>query len=149
MSDNHDEARRRAAGAFALTALTTLLAVMPQNTFSLQPVPMRTSILSGQMWLDELLAGHPKRFREQFGMSKYTFRQLSCELQLHSGLLCRIATSAIGGPSITSSCESRFSTILSHCLTVYSSLPSLSRFDSFTITISIDCNTICLCVARC
>ena len=43
---------------------------------------MRTSILSGQMWLDELLVGHPERFREQFGMSKHAFQLLSCELQL-------------------------------------------------------------------
>lgn len=50
---------------------------------------MRTSILSGQMWLDELLAGHPERFREQFGMSKYAFQVLSRELQLHGGLVNR------------------------------------------------------------
>ena len=43
---------------------------------------MRTSILSGQMWLDELLVGHPECFREQFGMLKYAFQLLSRELQL-------------------------------------------------------------------
>jgi len=41
------------------------------------------------MWLDELLAGHPERFREQFGMSKHTFQQLSRKLQLYSGLTNR------------------------------------------------------------
>lgn len=41
------------------------------------------------MWLDELLAGHPERFDEQFGMSKHAFRLLSHELQLYSGLTDR------------------------------------------------------------
>jgi len=47
---------------------------------------MRTSILTGQLWLDELLQGHPLRFHEQMGMGRHVFRQLSQELQLHNGL---------------------------------------------------------------
>ena len=73
----------------ALATLTTSLAVVAQNQLSLEPIPMRTSILSGQMWLDELLAGHPERFKEQFGMSKCAFQLLLRELQLHSGLANR------------------------------------------------------------
>ena len=89
MDNGHDEAQRRAAVGCALAALTTSLAVVIRNPPSLTPIAMRTSILSGQMWLDELLAGLPERFKEQFGMSKYAFQQLSRELQLYSGLTNR------------------------------------------------------------
>ena len=33
------------------------------------------------MWIDELLAGHPTRFREQLGVSHHVFQKLSQELQ--------------------------------------------------------------------
>ena len=89
MDDSHNENKQQVAVACALATLTTTLAVVAQNQLSLEPVPMRTSILSGQMWLDELLAGHPERFKEQFGMSKGAFQSLSRELQLHSGLANR------------------------------------------------------------
>ena len=89
MDDGQDETKRRVAAVCALATLTTSLAVVAQNQLSLEPIPMRTSILSGQMWLDELLAGHPERFKEQFGMSKRAFQLLSRELQLHSGLANR------------------------------------------------------------
>ena len=89
MDNGRNEAQRRAVVACSLTALTTSLALVMQDPLALRPIPMRTSILSGQMWLDELLAGHPERFSEQFGMSKYAFQLLSRELQLHSGLTDR------------------------------------------------------------
>ncbi|KIL55162.1 hypothetical protein M378DRAFT_91309 [Amanita muscaria Koide BX008] len=51
------------------------------------PIPIRTSILTGQMWLDELLESpNPTRFREQMGMTRHVFRKLSYELQTYSGL---------------------------------------------------------------
>ncbi|KAJ6606752.1 hypothetical protein B0H10DRAFT_1819698 [Mycena sp. CBHHK59/15] len=37
---------------------------------------MHTSILTGQKWMDELLEGHPGRFRRAMGMSKYVFLKL-------------------------------------------------------------------------
>jgi hypothetical protein len=86
MADDHDEAQRRAAVVSTLASLAALMAIIP---FSSPPVPMRTSILSGQMWFNELMAGHPERFHEQFGMTKHTFRRLSHELQLDSGLVDR------------------------------------------------------------
>ena len=87
MDNSRDEAQRRVVVACALTAVATSLALVAQNPrpLSLRPVPMRISILSGRMWLDELLAGHPERFNEQFGTSKHAFQLLSRELQLHSG----------------------------------------------------------------
>ncbi|KAJ7017915.1 hypothetical protein C8F04DRAFT_888724, partial [Mycena alexandri] len=48
--------------------------------------PMHTSALTGQLWLNELVAGHPARFRDQLGMGKLAFSRLSNELQIHSGL---------------------------------------------------------------
>ena len=90
MENSQDEARTRVAVVVCvLAALTTLLALVRRKPVSLTPIPMRTSILSGQMWLDELLVGHPERFVEQFGMSKRAFQLLSRELQLHSGLTDR------------------------------------------------------------
>lgn len=50
------------------------------------PRLMRTSILTGQLCLHELLQGHLLCFHEQMGMSQHVFRQLSQELQLYSGL---------------------------------------------------------------
>ena len=86
MDSTRDKTQRRAVVACALTALMASLALVAQSPLSARPIPMRTSILSGQMWLDELLAGHPERFSEQFGMSKFAFHLLSRKLQLHSGL---------------------------------------------------------------
>ena len=90
MENSQDETRTRVAVVVCvLAALTTLLVLVRHKLVSLTPIPMRTSILSGQMWLDELLVGHPERFVEQFGMSKRAFQLLSRELQLHSGLTDR------------------------------------------------------------
>jgi hypothetical protein len=89
MDSGRDEAQRRTVVTCALATLTVLLAVVAQDPLLPRPIPMRTSILSGQMWLDELLVGHPERFKEQFGMSKHAFQLLSRELQLQSGLADR------------------------------------------------------------
>ncbi|KAJ7434299.1 hypothetical protein FB451DRAFT_1063476, partial [Mycena latifolia] len=51
------------------------------------PTPMHTSALTGQLWLNELLSGHPDRFRDQLGMAKHAFHRLSFELQTVSGLV--------------------------------------------------------------
>ena len=41
-----------------------------------EPEPYHTSILSGQMWVDELLDGHPDRIRCELGLRKGTFHEL-------------------------------------------------------------------------
>lgn len=95
MENSQDEARTQVAVVVCvLAALTTLLVLVRRKLVSLTPIPMRTLILSGQMWLDELLVGHPERFVEQFGMSKCAFQLLSRELQLHSGLTDRCHVTA-------------------------------------------------------
>ncbi|KAJ7318058.1 hypothetical protein DFH08DRAFT_615645, partial [Mycena albidolilacea] len=42
-----------------------------------------TSALTGQRWVDELLDGHPSRFRRAMGMSKYVFLKLIHALRVH------------------------------------------------------------------
>ncbi|KAF7371821.1 putative nuclease HARBI1-like protein [Mycena venus] len=52
-----------------------------------EPIPMHTSILTGQRWLSELLDGHPDRLRDQLGLAKHVFFRLLFELQAYSGLV--------------------------------------------------------------
>jgi len=42
--------------------------------------PYHTSILSGEGWVQELLHGHPKRIRCEFGVTKDVFGHLIAEL---------------------------------------------------------------------
>ncbi|KAJ7751618.1 hypothetical protein B0H16DRAFT_1839949, partial [Mycena metata] len=47
---------------------------------------MHTSWQTGQRWINELLNGHPDRFRRAFGMSRHVFLKLIQVLRLKSGL---------------------------------------------------------------
>jgi hypothetical protein len=38
--------------------------------------PQHTSRLSGQQWIDELIAGHDVRFYNKLGMNKFVFNRL-------------------------------------------------------------------------
>ncbi|KAJ7045326.1 hypothetical protein C8F04DRAFT_887079, partial [Mycena alexandri] len=69
----------------ALCTVVTFGAALTIDT--LDPMAMHTSMLTGQLWLNELLAGHPDRFRDQLGMAKHAFQGLSFELQKYSGLV--------------------------------------------------------------
>ena len=44
------------------------------------PIPYHTSILTGQMWVQELLDGHPDRIHNELGIQKHIFKQLINEL---------------------------------------------------------------------
>ena len=48
-----------------------------------QPIPYHTSILTGPMWVLELLNGHPDRIRSELGVRKHIFRKLIEELSSH------------------------------------------------------------------
>ncbi|KAF8805568.1 hypothetical protein BYT27DRAFT_7026498, partial [Phlegmacium glaucopus] len=63
----------------AIAALITMTAPPPKT-------PVRTSILTGQIWLAELFAS-PVCMCEQLGMAKHIFCKLCLELQLQHGLL--------------------------------------------------------------
>ena len=39
-------------------------------------VPVHTSWLSGQQWLDELISRHPQRFHNEMGLHKHVFTKL-------------------------------------------------------------------------
>ena len=49
-------------------------------------IPMHTSILTGQLWLNELIHGHEGRFKDQLSIAKHVFFRLSFELQTCCGL---------------------------------------------------------------
>ncbi|KAJ7711735.1 hypothetical protein B0H16DRAFT_1233084, partial [Mycena metata] len=73
-----------------ITALLCTLVAFTTTSLGLaaeSPIPMHTSLLTGQMWLGELLRGHPGRFRDQMGVAKHVFYRLSFELQASSGLV--------------------------------------------------------------
>ena len=67
---------------FAITAIATLVTL---STASTPKTPVRTSILTGQLWLTELYAS-PVRMYEQLGMAKHVFCKLCTELQMLHGL---------------------------------------------------------------
>jgi len=45
-----------------------------ENMFSRQPY--HTSVLTGHLWVHELLHGNPRHIKDQLGMEKHVFRQL-------------------------------------------------------------------------
>ena len=45
------------------------------------PIPYHTSALSGEAWVDELLAGHPERIRTELSMHRAAFLELVSTLQ--------------------------------------------------------------------
>ncbi|KAJ7147010.1 hypothetical protein C8R44DRAFT_532916, partial [Mycena epipterygia] len=52
-----------------------------------EPRPMHTSILTGQLWLDEVMIGHPDRCRRELGMSALQFALLWAELASSGDLM--------------------------------------------------------------
>jgi hypothetical protein len=77
---------RRRKKLAAIGAVLAAASVVTDSRSVPDPIPMRTSVLTGQLWLDELLEGHPTRFQEQMGMAHHVFHQLSNELQTYCGL---------------------------------------------------------------
>ena len=50
-------------------------------------VPVHTSWLSGQQWIDELVNGHDRRFHNELGLRKHTFNKLIRVLGRDAGLV--------------------------------------------------------------
>ncbi|KAJ3721411.1 hypothetical protein DFJ43DRAFT_1199980, partial [Lentinula guzmanii] len=63
----------------ALTAVLGALASISSVEVA-EPVAKHTSMLSGQMWLEEILYGHPDRCHTQFGMSTEVFGRLLTQM---------------------------------------------------------------------
>jgi len=77
--DTEQEAynRRRAAFIMAIAAYAGASWYAEQALFK---QPYHTSILSGQMWVRELLGGNPQHIKDQLGMAKHVFRQLTLQI---------------------------------------------------------------------
>lgn len=75
--------RKVAVFAAAITAAAGALLMFQRKP---PPRAKHTSILTGQQWVEEILLGHPGRFRELMGMGRSLFRRLCQELQLKGGL---------------------------------------------------------------
>jgi hypothetical protein len=84
-----DELQRRIVLVSALTGLIMLLyakdAIL-QYASRFDKVPQHTSILSGQHWIDKLIAGHDGRFYNELGMNKHVFGRLLSVLRNKAGL---------------------------------------------------------------
>ncbi|KAJ3992550.1 hypothetical protein F5050DRAFT_1579347 [Lentinula boryana] len=39
------------------------------------------SVFTGEMWIDELVEGHPRRMRESMGMASHVFQNLVKEMR--------------------------------------------------------------------
>jgi len=76
-----DDTRRRIALLVGTTVIIVVYASMLAYASHFEKVAQHTSILRGQQWLDELHEGHPGRFKNEMGMSKYIFNRLLEVLQ--------------------------------------------------------------------
>jgi hypothetical protein len=73
--------KQRTAAIIAALAAASLI----QHRYSAHydKTPKNTSKLTGQQWLNELLAGHPQHFYDAMGMNKHVFQALLLELIKH------------------------------------------------------------------
>ena len=53
------------------------------STIHTDPIPYHTSLLTGEMWVQELLNGHPDCIRNELGVQKHIFHKLINELVSH------------------------------------------------------------------
>ena len=78
----HQNKHRKLACMTILAAANATMSYASQFNKKLQ----HTSRLSGRQWVEELLAGHQKRFYNELGMQKYVFRRLLHVLKQKTGL---------------------------------------------------------------
>src|SRR5882672_3666325 len=72
--------KRRLAALMAIIAASAGASFYSERFLFKQPY--HTSILTGRMWLLELLNGNPHRIKDQLGMKKHVFKQLVWKLYL-------------------------------------------------------------------
>ena len=53
------------------------------STIHADPIPYHTSLLTGEMWVQELLNGHPDHICNKLGVQKHIFCKLIDELVSH------------------------------------------------------------------
>ena len=74
-----------AAAGFLFLATSRDAALLYSTRFN--RVPVHTSQLLGQQWLDELIDGHNWRFHNEMGICKHVFMRLVCVLRRDTGLV--------------------------------------------------------------
>jgi hypothetical protein len=84
--DNHWQDIRQRALHRLCHYIALFIAIMLNGTSTLllsltERKPYHTSILTGQGWVMELLAGHPKRIRCELGVHRHVFLELIQELR--------------------------------------------------------------------
>jgi len=72
------------AAAFRIFCTTTAVALYHKQHLNKQP--FHTSVLTGKLWIEELLNGHPDRIKDQLGCRKHVFRRLVTALRKHASL---------------------------------------------------------------
>jgi len=84
-----DDFWRRVIQVSAITGIVILLAVKEYILFygaCFDKVPQHISILSGQDWINELIAGHDGRFYNELSIHKHVFQALLSVLQINADL---------------------------------------------------------------
>jgi len=79
--------RRRICAVAGLIIILAVRDCMLLYGSRFDKVPQHTSILSGQGWINELIAGHDGRFHNEMGVRKHVFRALLSVLQGDAGLV--------------------------------------------------------------
>jgi hypothetical protein len=72
--------REKRKTATAMAAIAAVAVLSQKYSANHNKQPKNTSQMTGQEWIEELLAGHPKRFYNNMGMNKHVFKQLIQEL---------------------------------------------------------------------
>ena len=122
LDPNDPEAQRL---LLAVVAALTAAAALYANDHLLHD-PYHTSSLSGQKWVEELIMGHPGRFKDQFGMNKVAFFKLLEKLVQKTPLK----------DSRHVNVEEQLAIFLYACTTNLSSKKLAERFQRSTQTIS-------------
>ena len=81
-----DYTKRRLAVAVGATVAVAGAAAVSTYASHFEKVPQHTLILSGQQWVNELIEGHPGRFKNEMGMNKHVFNKLLEVLKEYGGL---------------------------------------------------------------
>jgi hypothetical protein len=77
--------RRMAAAAMFINIVVGITTTIASFVVATSPIPYHTSILTGEMWVQELLAGHPDRIKTELGMRLPVFLAFCTALRV-SGL---------------------------------------------------------------
>lgn len=79
--------RRRCAAVYASVSAILFCTQILLGLQQPLPIPMHTSILTGQHWLHEVLNGHPAQCHHELGMSAWQFALLWMELMVLGSLM--------------------------------------------------------------